>query len=292
VLLIGFDLMKNSINSSCIDMHIHTHFSDGTFSPKQAVEYAAKMKLSAISITDHDCVDGINEALDCGFLNNVEVVPGIELSSQYKSKAGEIEVHILGYYIDYKSEYLKEYLDAFKKTRYNTAVKIFDKFMEYGIELKNTDFISNSKNRAVGRMHFAKALVKENFAGSIQEAFQRYLSKGRPCYVPKSLMSVKDAVKLVLNCGGIPVIAHPYHIYYADINLFRSLIKCGFMGIEAWHIKHSASIAKTFIDIAEKSNLLVTGGSDCHGPCGKEKPVMGEVKVPYSVLVKLKGARK
>ncbi|MDR2436514.1 MAG: PHP domain-containing protein [Endomicrobium sp.] len=283
--------MNNDINNSYIDMHIHTSFSDGVFTPTEAVEYASKKNLSAISITDHDSVDGIDEALAPASDSNIEIVSGIELSSEVELESGKSEMHILGYFIDYKSEHLKKYLNIFKKARCDRAINIFGKLKENGIELKNTDFISNIGNKVIGRLHFAKALIEEKFVGSVQEAFQRYLSKDKPAYVPKYSISAKDAIKLILDCGGIPVMAHPYYVHYTDANLFKSLIDCGLMGIEAWHIKHCESVVEKFIDLANKFNLLVTGGSDCHGPYKKENPVMGKVKVPYSVLVNLKKAK-
>jgi predicted metal-dependent phosphoesterase TrpH len=283
--------MNSDINNSYIDMHIHTSWSDGVFSPKEVVEYALNMKLAAISITDHDSVDGIDEALNCSLQSSIEIIPGIELSSEIESESGKSEIHILGYYIDYKSESLKKFLDIFKKARYDRAVKIFEILKKNGVELKNADFINNIGNKAIGRLHFAKALIEEEFVGSVQEAFQKYLSKDKPAYVPKYSISVKEAIKLVLDSAGIPVMAHPYYVHYTDINLFNSLIEYGLMGIEAWHIKHSENVVKRFIDIAKKFSLLVTGGSDCHGPYKKESPIMGKIKVPYSVLVNLKKAR-
>jgi predicted metal-dependent phosphoesterase TrpH len=281
----------NDINNSYIDMHIHTSFSDGVFTPREAVEYALKMNLSAVSITDHDSVDGIDEALDFALQNNIELISGIELSSEVELESGISEMHILGYFIDYKSNHLKKYLNILKKARYDRAIKIFEKLKENGVELKNTDFISNIGNKSIGRLHFAKAMIEEKFVGSVQEAFHRYLSKDKPAYVPKYSIFAKDAIKLILDSGGIAVMAHPYYIHYTDVNLLKSLIDCGLMGIEAWHIKHSASVVEKFINIAKEFNLIVTGGSDCHGPYKKEKPVMGKVKVPYSALVGLKKAK-
>ncbi|MDR1474649.1 MAG: PHP domain-containing protein [Endomicrobium sp.] len=281
----------NDINNSYIDMHIHTSFSDGIFTPKEVVEYALKMNLSAISITDHDSIDAIDEAFSFALYKDIEIIPGIELSCDVEPESGKSEMHILGYFIDYKSEHLKKTLNVFKQARYDRAIKIFDKLQESGVELKNVDFISNIGKVAIGRLHFAKALIEERFVGSVQEAFQRYLSKDKPAYVPKSSISAKDAIKLILDSGGIPVMAHPYYVHYSDIDLFKSLVDCGLMGIEAWHIKHSESAVKKFIDMSKEFNLIATGGSDCHGPFKKEKPVMGKIKVPYSVLVNLKNAR-
>jgi predicted metal-dependent phosphoesterase TrpH len=256
--------MNRGINNSYIDMHIHTSCSDGVFTPTEAVEYALKMKLSAISITDHDSIDGIDEAVNFALQKNIEIIPGIELSSEIESESGKSEMHILGYYIDYKSERLKNLLSIFKKARYDRALKILERLKENGIELKNSDFIKNISSKSIGRMHFAKALIEERFVGSVQEAFQRYLSKDKPAYVPKYSISAKDAIKLILDSGGVPVMAHPYYVHYTDIDLFKSLVDSGLMGIEAWHIKHSESVVRKILDI------------------------IGRVKVHYSVLESLK----
>ena len=271
-----------------VDMHIHTNYSDGVFTPKEVVEYASKMKLVAISITDHDCVDGIDEALEIASKTVIEIVPGIELSSEVILDSLKSEMHILGYYIDYKSEKLKKTLTIFRKARYERAVEILEKLKKSGAELKYDSFLKKIEDKIIGRLHFAKALVEEKFVGSVNEAFQRYLSKDKPAYVPKCSISVHNAIKLILNAGGIPVIAHPYYIHYNDENMFKSFIKDGLMGIEAWHIKHSENTVKKFLNLAEKFNLIATGGSDCHGPYKKEHPIIGKIKVPYSVVENLK----
>ncbi|MDR0819985.1 MAG: PHP domain-containing protein [Endomicrobium sp.] len=271
-----------------VDMHIHTNYSDGAFTPKEVVEYASKMKLAAISITDHDCVDGIDEALEIASKTGLEIVPGIELSSEVILDSQKSEMHILGYYIDYKSEKLKKTLTVFKKARYERAVKMLEKLKKSDAELKDDSFLKKIEDKVIGRLHFAKALVEEKLVGSVNEAFQRYLSKDKPAYIPKYSMLVHDAIKLILNAGGIPVMAHPYYIHYNDENMFKSLIKDGLMGIEAWHIKHSENTVKNFLNLAEKFDLIATGGSDCHGPYKKELPVMGKMRVPYSVMENLK----
>jgi len=269
-----------------VDLHIHTVYSDGTLTPAQVVEYAMKLKLAAISITDHDSVDGIEEAVDAAKGSNLEVIPGIELSS-ISDVSSQSEMHILGYYIDYKSEKLKSVLEMFRKTRLERAYKILDKLKENGITLKNDSFVSNAGPKAIGRLHFAKALVEEGFVGSVQEAFQRYLSAGKPAYVPKYYMSSNDAVKLVRDSGGIPVMAHPYYAHYNDAAMMASLIKDGLKGIEAWHIKHPESAVKKFLALAQELDLIATGGSDCHGPYKNDLPMIGKVKVPYSVVENL-----
>ena len=234
-----------SENDFYIDLHIHTNCSDGAFTPSEAVEYAVKMKLAAISITDHDSVDGIDEAIRAASSTGLEIIPGIELSSEIGDSA-KAEMHILGYHIDYKSEELQNTLNIFKKKRLERAYKIFDKLKKSGIVLKDNSFMENIGNKAIGRLHFAKALIEEGHVGNISEAFQRYLSPNRPAYVPKYAISASEAVKLVRKMGGIPVMAHPYYVHYSDKNMIRNLINDGLMGIEAWHIKHPENMVKKF----------------------------------------------
>lgn len=277
-------------NEFYIDLHIHTSRSDGVFSPSEAVAYAARMKLSAISITDHDSVDGIEEAIEASAKYGVEVVPGIELSCEVAGSA-KSEMHMLGYYIDYKSQELKKTLEIFKKARLKRALEILEKLGQNGIDIKDRGFISSAENKAVGRLHFAKALIEEGYVSGISEAFQKYLSPGRAAYVPKYAISAEDAVKLIKKAGGIPVMAHPYYTHYNDKALLRSLVECGLMGIEAWHIKHTENAVKKFLNLAGEFELLATGGSDCHGPYKDCAPIMGTVKVPYCVLEKLYAAK-
>ncbi|MCL2390549.1 MAG: PHP domain-containing protein [Endomicrobia bacterium] len=272
-----------------VDLHIHTNYSDGAFSPAEIVEYAKKTNLAAISITDHDSVDGIDEALQAAQGSDIEIIPGIELSSSSTDSDGQItEMHILGYYIDYKSEKLNETLSVFRKTRLERAYEILKKLKENGVNLKDESFLKNVGKKSIGRLHFAKAMINESFAGSVQDAFQRYLAVNKPAYVPKYYMSAADAINLILSVGGIPVMAHPYYIHYTDKAMFKSLIDSGLKGIEAWHSKHPESAVRKFLALAEEFNLIATGGSDCHGTYKNEPPLIGRIKVPYSVVENLK----
>jgi len=272
-----------------VDLHVHTNYSDGAFSPAEVVEYAKKMNLAAISITDHDSVDGIDEALRATEGSSLEIIPGIELSSSTTDCDGQItEMHILGYYIDCKSEKLKESLSIFRKARLDRAYKILEKLRENGVNLKNESFLENVGKKSIGRMHFAKAMADEGLVKSINDAFQRYLAVNKPAYVPKYAMTAEEAIKLILSVGGIPVMAHPYYIHYADKILFKSLVESGLKGIEVWHSKHPESAVKKFLALAEEFDLVATGGSDCHGAYNNEHPLMGRIKVPYSAVENLK----
>ena len=273
-----------------VDLHIHTNWSDGSFTPSEVVEYASKMKLAAISITDHDAVDGIDEAVKAASKTSLEVIPGIELSSEV-GNSQKAEMHILGYYIDYKSAKLNEVLNIFKKARLERAHEILSRLKKLGIVLHDESFIENAGKKAIGRLHFAKALLEEGVVGSVPEAFNRFLAPDKPAYVPKYHMTASEAIKLIRSVGGVPVMAHPYYTHYNDKEMLRSLVNDGLMGIEAWHIKHPDSMVKKFLNIAQEFDLIATGGSDCHGPYKNEPPAMGKIKVPYSVVENLEGAK-
>jgi predicted metal-dependent phosphoesterase TrpH len=273
-----------------VDLHLHTAYSDGVFTPSEVVDYALKMNLAAISVTDHDSVDGIEEAVCAAENRGIEVIPGIELSSIAGDPPGH-EMHILGYHIDYKSENLKKTLKEFKAARRERAYRILQKLRDNGVTLKDESFISASSEKAVGRLHFAKAMIDEGFVGSVQEAFHKYLAQDKPAYAPKFALKAQEAIDIILNSGGVPVMAHPYYTHYSDKNMMLSLVKGGLMGLEAWHSKHPEHAVRKFLNMAEELDIIVTGGSDCHGPYKNEPPIIGRVKVPYSVVENLEKSR-
>lgn len=266
-----------------VDLHIHTNFSDGVFTPAQVVEYAAQVGLSAISITDHDTVDGVQEAIEAGKKYGVEVIAGIELSAELDNVT-KTEMHILGYYVNHKSKAFNDSLSIFKKVRLQRAKDIYNKLKALNINLNAQGLIEGVGAKIVGRLHFAKALLENGYVSSISEAFRLYLGLNKPAYVPKHYISPKDAISIIIKAGGIPVLAHPYYGHYSNKNIFKGLINDGLMGIEAWHKSHPPHITKKFLSIAENMNLVATGGSDCHGAYGKDLPLIGKIKVPYSVV--------
>ncbi|MDR1952269.1 MAG: PHP domain-containing protein [Elusimicrobiota bacterium] len=268
------------------DLHIHTICSDGSWTPRQAVEAAFDRNLSAIAITDHDNVDGIDEALEAGNEKGVEIIPGVELSSYLKGQ--ENELHILGYYIDYKSPNLRKILDALREERLKRAENILRKLKENGVILKDDSFVKTAKRNSIGRLHFAKALLNEGFVSSIQEAFIKYLGYNSSAYVPKVMLPADEAINLIIQSGGIPVLAHPYSSR-CNKDSIKQLIEYGLAGLEVWHIKHTSQMSKTFFDWAIELDLTATGGSDCHGNYdGKTPAIMGKLKISYTAVENLK----
>ncbi|MFC1500958.1 PHP domain-containing protein [Elusimicrobiota bacterium] len=270
-----------------IDLHVHTNYSDGSLSPQEVVRLAKKLKISAISITDHDTVEGIPSALEEGEKLNVEIVPGIELSAELNAEETS-EMHILGYYIDWKNKKFNDSLKKLKQYREERAQKILKKLGNLGINLDMEDVKKIAGEGVVGRLHFAKAIVEAGAAKSIHEVFQKYLGLGKPACVSKYKLAPEDAIRMIQDVGGIPVLAHPYYGHYNNRELIKDLVTAGLQGIEVWHSRHSSSVVSTFKQLANDLHLIVTGGSDCHGPYGNDSAVMGTQKIPYSVLDEIK----
>lgn len=271
-----------------VDLHIHTNLSDGVFDPRQAVSYAHKIGLAAISITDHDTIEGIPMAIEEGKRCGVEIIPGVELSTEVQL-AERSEMHILGYCINWESQQFRDSLELFRKSREDRAHKILEKLANLGIRLDGEALLAIGGNGGcIGRLHFAKAMVAEGFVSSINEAFNKYLGIGRAAYVPKLRLTPEDAIKMIRRTGGIPVLAHPYYGHYSNRNLLKGLVRDGLRGIEVWHSKHPPATVEAFKKLSAELGLIATGGSDCHGEYGGEPAMMGKMHVPYETVINLK----
>ena len=270
-----------------VDLHVHTHFSDGSYPPSEVVRYAQQVGLGTIAITDHDITDGIAAAITEGAKRGVEIIPGIELSAELQNNA-DGEMHILGYFINWEDRYLQQKLKIFRQARRQRANLILEKLKKLNIHLDEKHLLSQNDIGVIGRLHFAKQLISEKYVNNVAEAFHRYLGFGQPAYVPKIRLNPVEAIKMILRCGGIPVLAHPYYGDYSNKSLIRSLKKSGLAGIEVWHSKHPYVVSQRFHQLAREMNLLETGGSDCHGPIMNDEPLMGKIKIPYNIVAELK----
>lgn len=266
-----------------VDLHIHTVYSDGTYTPYQAVQLAKKLGLVGISITDHDSVAGIEEALEAGKIIGLEVVPGIEISSD----VGEDEIHILGYYLDWKREGFLSRLDFFQQDRVERNEKLLKRLKQLGMEIKFEEVAKIAPKGIISRLHIARCMVKKGYVASIDEAFEDWLNPGKPAYIERVRVSPFEVIDLILNVNGIPVLAHPFLSRRDD--LIPRMIDAGLMGIEVYHSSHDTATTKHYIEIAHRYGLLITGGSDCHGEA-KGELLMGKVCVPDSILWELKKA--
>lgn len=266
------------------DLHLHTIFSDGTYTPQELIAQSAKCGLCAIAIVDHDTVEGIQPALEVAKTTDIEILSGIELTAEEEG----LEIHILGYLIDFKAGGLIEKLAILKKNRIERIYKIVDKLKNLGINLNPQAVFDIAKCGTPGRLHIARALLSEGKVASIFEAFQKYIGNKSPACVLGFRFSPKEAIKLIKEAGGIPVLAHPYSLNNDDL-IFR-FIDYGLMGLEVYYPEHSQAMINFYLGLAKKHNLLITGGSDCHGNA-KPQVKIGTVKIPYELVEELKAAK-
>jgi predicted metal-dependent phosphoesterase TrpH len=265
-----------------IDLHMHSTFSDGMCTPTRLVEMAVEQKLSAIGLTDHDCMDGIGEAVDEGAKNNVEIIPGVELSSEFNDR----DLHILGYCIDPNHAGFQEMLRKFRDTRYQRGLKIIEKLSKLGIDLDQKDVMEKAGRGSLGRPHIAAVLVEKGHVSRTGEAFDKYIAEGGPAYVKKYKLSPRDAVEHIHDAGGLAFVAHP-GISVSRIDDLKILLEHGFDGIEVYHPGHFPGTIKELTALAEELGLLVSGGTDFHGFKDRDMPI-GSLNIPYEVLDTIK----
>ncbi len=274
-----------------IDLHVHTTMSDGTFSPTAVVDLAREKNLRAIAITDHDTVSGIPEAVQASHGSGVEIIPGVEISGACDFGI----LHILGYFIDHQDESLLSRLDYLRTQRKTRISKILDKLLKNNVYVSEEDVLKESQGSSPGRPHLANILYQYGYVKTRQDAFEKYLRKGACAYVPKVKLDAAEAISLIRDAGGIAAIAHPHSL---DINdpdklteKIKSLVDMGLQAIEAFYPKHSPEQTKLFKDIANKLDLIVTGGTDFHGANkpGIELGYFPDINhVPYDVVTNIK----
>lgn len=265
------------------DLHLHTYFSDGTFSPEEVVARGSKADLAALALTDHDTVEGCPRMAVACAAAQIEFITGAELTAEHE----DLELHILGYFIDLENPKLLRQLARFQLVRQNRIREMVARLNERNVPLQADTVFALANCRAPGRPHVARALVQAGYCANPDEAFERFLKKDRPAWVPKAKMSALEAIELIHQAGGLAVMAHPA-LNRAD-HLIAALVSAGLDGLECFHTKHSAGATKRYLEFAERFHLLVTGGSDCHG-LSKGKPLIGTVKLAYEHVEKLKAA--
>lgn len=274
-----------------IDLHVHTTSSDGTYSPRQVVRLAAKRNITALAITDHDTVDGVTAAVDEGNNQGVEVISGVELSAQ--SDFGIL--HILGYFVSPDHPELIKKLSTLKQLRDDRTAKILEKLADRGIHIPIEEVNEEAGEGVTGRPHIARAMLTRGLVSHLQEAFDRYLKKGATCYVAKAKLPAEEAIQLIKGSGGLAVLAHPYSMFDRGPDelerLLKTLILQGLDGVEVLYPRHSREQTKFFRKLAQKYQLVETGGTDFHGD---NKPdiqlgfVPGHPPLPYSIVENLK----
>lgn len=272
-----------------IDLHTHSVHSDGTMTPTELINHAKDSGLSALSLTDHDCIDGVREAVKAGDECGLEVVPGIEFSVQSNT-----ETHVLGYYIDIEAKALNEVLPEILRVRKERSLQTAENLHKQGIDVSYEEAAKAASGNLVGRAHFAKVMVEKGYVSSVKEAFDNYLASGKKGYSSKQYLTAEDAIRVIKESGGYSFIAHLHLIKLSDSDLFDFLKKmkaAGLDGIEGYYTEYTKEMHEKYIQMAKELSLAISGGTDFHA---KTKPHIsigtgyGDLKIPYSVLEGIK----
>lgn len=274
-----------------IDLHTHSTFSDGTFTPLQLVKYAEEKGLKAFALTDHDTTEGVKEAKSIE--TNVEVISGVEISTRYDKK----EIHIVGLYVNENDADLNKQLKYYREKRVTRNFEILEKLNSLGVDITIDDVKESCTGDVISRAHIAKALVSKGFVGSYTEAFDRYLGDNKCAYVPRETLNYEESMELITKAVGVPVLAHPLLYKMSDTNLENMMVKLrqkGLKAVEVYYSTHSNSDTQHIMAMANRVGLIYSGGSDFHGATKPKIDMgtgMGKLAVPYEILEKIRGER-
>ena len=257
-----------------IDLHMHTTFSDGSFTPLELLEKVRDANINIVSITDHDSVNAIEEATAIGKEFGIQVIPGVELSTDVEDQ----EIHILGYFLDIQSSELQKYLSFFRDERFHRAKRMVRNLNNLGFEMSMDDVLEVSNGSAIGRPHLALVMLNKGYVSDFYEAFHKYLRDGGPAYERKIYVSPKSALKLINDAGGLSFIAHPSNM---KESILMTLINAGVDGIEVTHPSHSNYQKKFYRGIVNQYCLLESGGSDFHGGKKNDEQNLGKFLLPH-----------
>ena len=279
-------ISNNNKMNSFIDLHLHTNASDGTFTPTELVEHAKAKDIVAIAITDHDTVAGIDEAIEAGKRLNIEVIPGIEFSTEID----HISFHIVGLFVDHHNEKLLQLTSEIRNARANRAKKIIEKVNTLNLGPTITyEEVEAKAHGLIGRPHIATIMIEKGYAKSIDEVFDKFLERGAPCYVSRFKFTPQKAVQFLFEMKAIPILAHP-GLSPRDFNFeefIEELKKFGLAGLEVLYPTHTPEQRRYFRELVIKNDLLQSGGSDCHGYLNGG-PYIGKTKLPYRFLQRMK----
>lgn len=264
-----------------VDLHTHTKYSDGALTPYELLKLAKSKNISSIAITDHDTIDGIPEAISYGKELGIEVIPGLEISTDIEG----YEVHLLGYFIDYTSNELRKYLKFFKNERIHRAKRIIKKLNAIGLKVSLDDVKKISNGAPICRPHIAKAMLQNGLIDNYYQAFNKYIGDNCPAFEKKIHISPQSAIKIINDSGGLSFIAHPGNM---KESILINIINLGIDGIEVIHSSHKRYQQKFYKGIVNQYCLLESGGSDFHGGLRNDESNFGKYYVSSKVLDNLK----
>lgn len=265
------------------DLHLHTTASDGRLEPKDLVSLAAKVGLDVIAITDHDSVGGVAPSIAAARVYpSLTVIPGVELSTDVPRG----EVHVLGYFIDYRDNNFTDTLEGLRDSRKGRAVRMIAKLRDLGMEIKWQRVQELAQGGSVGRPHVAQALLEAGHVNSLAEAFDKYIGRNGPAYAEREKMTPAESIKMIKSNRGLSVLAHP-----ADIEnlgqLIPELIEAGLVGIEVYYTKYTPEIISRLLTIAGRYKLIATGGTDYHHFENGLETMIGDIQVPSKSVEQL-----
>ena len=275
-----------------IDLHIHSTASDGMLTPSEILSLAQELHLGAFAITDHDTIEGSKEIIEAGIPSSVNFLTGVEISTGLPlSFAFSGSLHILGYGIDIYNIDLNHALAKQRKARKDRNPGIIANLNDLGFDLTLEEVIRETGNMQTGRPQIAQMMLAKGFVKTIDEAFDKYLAKGRPGYIDKYRIDCAGAIKIILDAGGLPVLAHPSFVNKTGIeDLVIALVNMGLKGIEAYYPGHSISQTRKYTELAGHYDLIVTGGTDFHGSLKPDIQMgsgKGNLFIPYDLYEKI-----
>lgn len=263
-----------------IDLHIHSTASDGKFSPADIVHKSAELGLGVIALADHDTVDGIAPALAAALaFPSLKVIPGVEINTDVPHG----EAHVLGYFIDCSNQELLDTLSRLRNSRKERGRKMVDKLRGLGINIDWGRVQEIAGSGAIGRPHIAQAMLEKGYISSNKEAFVKYIGREGPAYVEREKINPAEAVELVLRAKGLPVLAHPLTVDDPEAMIIE-LKAAGLAGVEAHYNGYSAEEVNRLVGLANKHNLIVTGGSDYHGLDASSETMIGNINMPAKAV--------
>jgi predicted metal-dependent phosphoesterase TrpH len=276
-----------------VDLHLHSSRSDGTDTPTEVVEGAAGAGLIAMALTDHDTLEGIAEARTAAARLGIRLIPGTELSVDWPTGT----MHMLVYFLEPGRGPLQDELDALRRARTGRNRRILDNLASHGIEISHDDVVAEATGGVVGRPHIAALMVQRGHAADIPDAFDRWLARGRPGYADRQRLSAHDAIRLAVESGGVPVIAHPHTLGVASTEYraaFEELAAVGLGGIEAHYAEYDPALRAHLADLCNTLGLVATGGSDYHGRYKAGLHIgtgRGDLRVPDEAVAQLDAVR-
>ena len=277
---------------SRIDLHTHTNFSDGSFSPTALVKLAHQKGLRILAITDHDTTEGLTEAMEATQSLPLELIPGIELSAEFQGR----ETHILGYFIDLSDSQFQTRLERLRATRLDRIHQILDRLQTLNLEISLSEVEHVAGSGTIGRPHIAQLLIKKGYVKGMKEAFERFLGVRGTAYVRRAVPEAAEIITWIIDAGGVPILAHPY---WEGLNADEAVVSCrtlidqGLRGLEVFYGAFSARQISLNLHLARQFNVLITGGSDFHGTFKPEISIgtgRGSLKVPSKVVDHLRAA--